>query len=71
MIKSTFEISVKDLIQQQKREWELARINYFGLEKVESKAFDFDGFKILAQYNPARIRSSAAKTDAKSIARRA
>lgn len=71
MIKSKLEISVNDLIQKQKREWELARINYFGLEKVESKAFDFDGFKILAQYNPERIRSSAAKTDAKSIARRA
>lgn len=71
MIENKLQISVNDLIQQQKQAWELARINYLGLEKVESKAFAFDGFKILAQHNPGRIRSSAAKTDAKSIAQRA
>lgn len=71
MSKSKLEISVREIIQQQKQVWELARINYLGLEKVETKAFEFDGFKIVAQYNPERIRSSAAKTDAESIARRA
>ncbi len=71
MIRSKLEISVNDLILQQKQGWELARINYLGLEKVESKAFEFDGFKIVVQYNPERIRSSDAKTDAKSIAQRA
>ncbi len=71
MIESKLEISINELIEQQKQDWELARINYLGLRKVESKSFEFDGFKILAQYNPERIRSSAAKTDTNSIAQRA
>jgi len=71
MTKSKLEISVNELIQQQQQEWELARNNYRALDKAELKVFDFEGFKIHAQHNPERIRSSAAKTDAKSIAQRA
>ena len=48
----------------------MARQNYAGLKKVESKSFHFDGFQILAQFNPARIRSSGAKLDAKTISQR-
>lgn len=57
--------------QSQKQSWPLARANYEGLKSVENKEFQFDGFKIKIQFNPERIRSSAAKVDQKSIAERA
>lgn len=60
----------KTLVQQQKATWPLAKQNYEGLEKAETKVFDFGDFRIVAQFNPERIRSSAAKTDAKTIASR-
>lgn len=55
----------------QKRIWPLAKANYEGLKSVEEKVFRFDGFQIKAQFNPERIRSSAAKVDQQSIAERA
>lgn len=55
----------------QKRIWPLAKANYEGLKSVEEKVFLFDGFQIKAQFNPERIRSSAAKVDQQSIAERA
>ena len=67
----TLSEKVESFIQQQKTSWPLAQKNYAGLEKVESKDFHFDGFKITVQFNLERIRSSAAKTDTKSIQARA
>lgn len=61
---------INELISRQKEEWPLAKENYAGLEKVQSKVFPFDGFKIKVQHNPERILSSAAKTDKKSIEKR-
>lgn len=61
---------VDQLIREQKTNWEVARANYSGLEKVESKSFQFDGFKIKVQFNPERIRSSGAKLDAQTISQR-
>jgi hypothetical protein len=58
------------LVTQQKTTWELAGKNYAGLALAEFKTFDFGHFKIVAQYNPERIRSSAAKTDTRSISER-
>lgn len=60
----------KNLLSEQLREWEQARLNYEALANVESKDFSFDGFVIQVQFNPARIQSSAAKVDAKSIQER-
>lgn len=54
----------------QKRIWPLAEVNYEGLKSVEEKVFQFDGFQIKAQFNPERIKSSAAKVDKQSIAER-
>lgn len=68
--KSSVEI-LTDFINQQVRDWPLANGNFNGLEKVEEKEFQFDGFKIKVQFNPERIRSSAAKVDKKSIENRA
>ncbi len=65
------EAEVGAMIRQQKLDWELAKNYYASLAVVESRVFDFDGFRIVAQFNPERMRSSAAKTDALSIQQRA
>jgi ATP adenylyltransferase/5',5'''-P-1,P-4-tetraphosphate phosphorylase II len=61
---------ISELFASQIRDWELPRINYSQLEKVSTRKFSFGTFEILVQYNPERIRSSAAKVDAKSIGER-
>jgi ATP adenylyltransferase/5',5'''-P-1,P-4-tetraphosphate phosphorylase II len=61
---------INELFSQQLNEWELARINYRQLEKVRTRRFSFGSFEVFVQYNPERIRSSAAKVDAKSIVER-
>lgn len=58
-------------LNDQLKNWPLATGNYKGLEKVEEKEFQFENFKIKVQFNPERIRSSAAKVDQKSIENRA
>ena len=57
----------RKLINDQQNEWELAGKNYAGLKSVKVRTLAFDGFDMLVQFNPERIRSSAAKVDAKSI----
>lgn len=61
---------VKSLISQQKTTWKIAAENYKTLNSTQIHTFNFDYFKITTQFNAKRIRSSAAKTDAKSIAAR-
>ena len=57
----------RQLIREQITEWPLAGKNYLGLNKVRTRSIQFDGFEMLVQFNPERIRSSAAKVDVKSI----
>lgn len=61
---------ILSLFNEQVSNWELARNNFNGLKSVKTKTFSFGDFDVLAQFNPARITSSAAKTDANSIAER-
>ena len=61
---------VNELFESQVIDWELAGRNYGQLGKVMTRSFGFDGFEIIVQFNPERMRSSAAKVDAKSIADR-
>lgn len=61
---------VKSLFDEQVANWELARRNFAGLKTVQTKTFNFDDFDIKVQFNPARIVSSGAKVDAKTIAER-
>ncbi len=61
---------MKSLVLQQKATWETVSENYAALNQTQTKTFDFGHFKIITQFNPGRIRSSAAKTDAKSISER-
>jgi len=59
-----------DFLIKQNHTWKLSAANYRGLEHVEEKTFQFDGFRIKVQFNPERMRSSTAKVDRKSIAAR-
>lgn len=61
---------LSDFVQAQKQSWPLAMANYEGLKSVEEKLFHFEGFDVKVQFNPERIRSSAAKVDSQSIAER-
>ena len=60
----------KSLVLQQKATWETVGKNYEAINLVQNKTFDFGHFNIITQFNPERIRSSAAKTDNKSISER-
>lgn len=57
-------------IADQLLSWQLAADNFKALATVKVKSFDIDGMTVKAQFNPARIVSSAAKVDAKSISAR-
>lgn len=63
-------IEAKKLLKAQLKDWDLARTNFEALKNVKTKEFHFDGFTVNVQFNPARIQSSAAKVDAKSIQER-
>ena len=61
---------VKLLFHEQVSNWELARVNYEGLKTIRTKSFSFGDFEVNVQFNPARILSSGANMDAKTIAAR-
>ncbi len=63
-------IVVEDFINRQIAEWPTAKDNYAALEKVRVKSFELGRSKVKVQFNPARIVSSAAKVDAKSLQER-
>lgn len=62
--------AVQALLDSQLNEWEQAKNNYSALEGVAVKEVLLNGFPVKVQFNPARIISSAAKVDAKSIRER-
>jgi len=61
---------VKELLDSQVKKWNLASVNYRLLANVRTREIDFNDFRLLVQFNPERIRSSAAKVDTKSIEER-
>ena len=61
---------INSLFHEQLAIWELARVNFAGLKTVQTKSFSFGDFEVKVQFNPARIVSSGAKVDAKTIAER-
>ncbi len=61
---------IKSLFLDQLSSWKLARDNYAGLKTVQTKTVSFGDFDVRVQFNPARMVSSGAKVDAKSIAAR-
>lgn len=58
------------LFHSQVSNWELARVNYEGLKGARTKSFSFGDYEVKVQFNPARIVSSGAKMDSKSISER-
>ena len=66
----TIQEQVNELFEQQLSVWEMARNNFEGLKTVQIREFDFDGFGVKVQFNPARMVSSGAKVDARTIAQR-
>lgn len=60
----------RELYISQIQEWPLAKMNYDSLQKVKSKTFRFGNISVIAQFNPARMQSSSAKTDIQSIRER-
>lgn len=61
---------IKTLFFEQLSNWPLATTNFEGLKTVQTKSFSFSDFEVKVQFNPARIVSSGAKVDAKTIAER-
>jgi hypothetical protein len=57
-------------LDEQRRNWPLFAANSNNLLKVKLRRVDFEKHHVLLQFNPERIRSTAAKTDELSIARR-
>ena len=58
---------VNQLFAEQLSNWELARENYNLLKQVKTKTLLIDDREYKVQFNPARMISSSAKTDIKSI----
>ena len=61
---------INTLFHEQFSNWELARVNYEGLKTVRTKSFNFGDFEVTIQFNPARIASTGANVDPKSISAR-
>jgi ATP adenylyltransferase/5',5'''-P-1,P-4-tetraphosphate phosphorylase II len=61
---------IKFLFNGQLANWKLAHTNYADLKNVQTRSFGFGDFEVKVQFNPARIVSSGAKMDAKTIAAR-
>lgn len=58
------------LLSEQLSSWEMAQNNYDALKRVRVKDVEVNGCLYKIQFNPARIVSSAAKVDSKSIQER-
>ncbi|MBL8188564.1 MAG: DUF4922 domain-containing protein, partial [Acidobacteria bacterium] len=66
----TLNASVEVLIQQQIATWPMLREAVAGLQQAQYKEFSVAGSNVRAQFNPARIVSTAAKVDAATISKR-
>ena len=62
--------TIQNLITEQLTSWETARNNYEALSTVKVKELNVNGVPYKVQFNPARIVSSGAKVDAKTIQER-
>ena len=62
--------AVYDLIDRQLAVWQQASDNFSALANVGVKEIVLGGFPVKVQFNPARIVSSAAKVDPKTIKER-
>ena len=68
--KNDYSEAAKKLLNKQKDDWQFAANGFESLKSVQTKEFNFDGYKFKVQFNPGRIKSSSAKVDDKSIKER-
>jgi len=68
--KNNYSDAAKELFELQKQQWQQLATGYETLKTVKTKTFQFEGFKIKAQFNAGRIISTSAKVDPKSIQQR-
>ncbi|MDR3141175.1 MAG: DUF4922 domain-containing protein [Tannerellaceae bacterium] len=61
---------LNELFIQQVKSWPLLRDNYELFKQVQIKTLEIDGLPVTVQFNPSRIVSLGAKTDARSIRER-
>lgn len=67
---NNFSDAAKRLFEIQSKDWPMLTSGFKSLETIKSKSFQFDGFKIKAQFNAGRMISTSAKVDPKSISER-
>lgn len=67
---TTLQKRVKELFAEQTTHWPLAKKNFDALQQVQSKTLHLNGYQVQVQFNPARMVSSGAKVDTKSIQER-
>lgn len=73
MITMNKRVSLDDLSEQRDAQlalWPLAKENYSALGRVETKVFRLGDFPMMAMHNPARMKSTGAAVDKKSIEER-
>lgn len=58
------------MIENQLAVWPMAKANYDALQQVRRRPVEINGIRFELQFNPGRIRSTGAKTDAATIASR-
>ena len=63
-------LGAETLLERDLAHWPMARQNYEALNDVRIRTVRFGAFRIDVQFNPARIVSSGARTDAASISQR-
>ncbi|MEJ5351896.1 MAG: DUF4922 domain-containing protein [Melioribacteraceae bacterium] len=72
-LKEFWSSRILNLFEEQKLNWELLRNNYENLKDIKIREFEFDAstkFKVIVQYNPARIKSTAADVSPETIQKR-
>lgn len=62
--------TINDFYSEQFRRWPLVKENYDSLLKTERRVIEIGDLRVCVQYNPARVRSTAAKVDDESVANR-
>lgn len=62
-VKNELEERVDEFFGEQVQNWKLAETNYAALGSVQTRWFETKHSQIVLQFNPERIRSSAARTD--------
>jgi len=66
----TLNTVVENLLRQQIATWPMLREAVAALQQAQHKEFSVAGSRVIAQFNPARIVSTAAKVDAATISKR-